>query len=221
MVLDANLQHMPKSRSGISTGIDLIRHSFVCDTIANLKALNVKLLSDGDEMTVTANNSHWRFDADGTAVDVTDNLIISPTAGVGKWVRTDATVAMKIAIAFGTSDAATLLIVPAGFTLKLQELFFEVTTNWAGGSSSAIGISSADTPHSTQGDLLGGAAGTVAAELTTTIGYTGENLGINFASAPFVAVLQATDTIRFDQITSTFTSGAGFLHVIANPIVAT
>lgn len=217
---DNNQQFVPPTRTAISSGIDLVRHSYVCDTIANLKGLKAGIREEGAEVLVTANGSRWRFSAASTAADTSDNFVLTPTTGSGRWLRTDQTVAMKIAIASGTADAATLFTVPTGFTLKLQELFFEVTTNWAGGSSSAIGISSADAPHSTKGDLLGGAAGTVAAELTTTIGYTGENLGINFASAPFVAVIKATDTIRFDRITSIFTSGAGFLHVIANPIAA-
>lgn len=217
--LDKQGRFVPPIRVNVAADVDLVRHTYVADTVALLKGLKAGIREEGQIALVTSNGSRWRFSAASTAVDTTNNFVLTPTAGTGRWLRTDQTVMMKLAIAFGTADAATLFTVPAGFTLKLTELFFEVTTNWAGGSSSAIGVSSADAPHSTQGDLLGGAAGTVAAELTTTIGYTGENVGANLAAAPFVAVLVATDTIRFDRITSAFTSGVGFVHVLVNPIV--
>ena len=109
---------------------------------------------------------------------------------------------------------------PAGFTLEFEKFFWEVTADFTGGSSSAIGVSSADAPHSTQGDLLGGAAGNVLAELTAAIGYTQGTIGVSYSAAPKLAVLVATDTVRFDRITSAFTAGAGFVHAVAHRIAA-
>ena len=215
---DRNGQHVPENRAGAFTGVDLIQHSFGVDTIANLKAIPARVRDNGMIAAVAANNSHWRFDADATAVDATDNFIVSPDAGTGKWVRADAVVHMKLAVAFGNADADDLFTVPAGMTLQLEEVFWEVTTSWTGGTSSAIGISSDTAPHETQGDLLGGAVGSVAAEITDAIGFTSEPRGASFTAAPFTPVLAAGSTIRYDEITSAFTAGAGFVHVVARQI---
>ncbi len=217
---DKQNRYIQPPRVNVAADVDLLDGVYVADTVAAMKGIPADIRAEGREALVTADGGHWRFSAASTAADTTDNFVLTPTAGDGRWLRTDQTVAMKIAIAFGTADAATLFTVPTGFTLRLQEPFFEITADWTGGSSSAIGISSADAPHSTQGDLLGGAAGTVAAEITAAIKYTGENRGVSFTAAPFMAVLVATDTIRFDRITSAFTAGTGFVHVIANQIVA-
>ncbi len=215
---DSKNQFTPEVRTGIQTGVDLVQNIYVSDTIANLKGVKAGLRDNGQLAVVTANDSRWRFDSTSTAVDTTDNFVVSPTNGLGKWLRVDKTVPMKIAVAFGTADAATLFTVPAGVNIQLQDVFWEVTADWTGGTSSAIGISSADAPHSTQGDLLGGAAGSLLADLTAAISITSDPRGASFTATPFTAVLKATDTIRFDRITSAFTAGTGFVHVVANQI---
>ena len=188
-------------------------------TKAALKALPADLRMDGMQAVVSADGSRWVFSGASTAADTTDHLVLTPDAGSGRWLRTDQTVPIKLPIGFATADAATLFTVPAGFRLQLDPLFWEVTADWTGGSSSAIGISSADAPHETKGDLLGGATGNVLADLTAAIGKTQGTKGVSFTTTPpGVVVLEATDTIRFDRITSAFTAGAGFVHAIVHQI---
>ncbi len=217
MAEDQNQQFVPPTRV-IATGITLVRHTLAAGTKAQLKALKADLREDGQEVIVTADRSKWVFVAANTAVDTTENLVLTPDAGTGAWLRADTVAHLKLAIAFGTADAATLFTVPAGFRLELEKVFWEVTADWTGGTSSAIGISSADAPHETQGDLLGGAAGDIAATLVAASGELQGTIGVSYSAAPLLAVLEATDTIRFDRITSAFTAGAGFVHAIARQI---
>ena len=214
---DKNQQFVPPTRV-IAAGVTLVRHTLAAATKAELKALKADLREDGQEAIVTADRSKWVFAAASAAVDTTENLVLTPDAGTGAWLRADTVAHLKLAIAFGTADAATLFTVPAGFRLELEKVFWEVTADWTGGSSSAIGISSADAPHETQGDLLGGATGDIAATLVAASGELQGTIGVSYSAAPLLAVLEATDTIRFDRITSAFTAGAGFVHAIARQI---
>lgn len=126
---------------------------------------------------------------------------------------------LKLPIAFGTADAAVLFTVPTltngAAAVKIDSLFWEVTTSFTGGSSSAIGVSSSNTRYSTKGDLLGGASGDVLATLVSTNTYVPGTLGAKYAAAATTGkiFLVAGDTLRFDRITSAFTAGAGFVHV--------
>ena len=61
----------------------------------------------------------------------------------------------------------------------------------------------------TQGDLLGGAAGDLAAGMGT--GFKGA-VGAKVATDGLV-VLEAGDTIIFDRIVDAYTAGAGFAHI--------
>lgn len=124
-------------------------------------------------------------------------------------------VALKLAIAFGTADAAVLYTVPAGQRLLVERCFWEVVTGFTGGASSAIGLSSSQTGNTTKGDIHGGAAGDVAATLTA--GAKPGTVGVDLASSG-VVILEAGATIRFDRITSAFTAGAGFVHVLGEII---
>jgi len=116
---------------------------------------------------------------------------------------------LTIPVDFNKADAAVLYTVPTGLRLQVTRCFWEVTTPWTGGTSSAIGLSSSNANYNTKGDLLGGASGDVAAGLTA--GFKGTN-GAKTASQGIV-VLVAGDTIRFDRITSAFTAGAGNVHI--------
>lgn len=122
---------------------------------------------------------------------------------------------LALPVDFNTADAATLFTVPTGYRLFLSRLFWEVTTPFTGGSSSAIGISSDATGFSTKGDLLGGATGDVLATLTA--GIKGGTVGAKFGSNG-VVVIPETKLIRFDRITSAFTAGAGLVHVQASAL---
>lgn len=151
----------------------------------------------------------WGFDAASSASDTTGNLVLTPSSGTGRWIRAEKFVDLKVAVGFGTADAATLFTVPTGFRLRPTRPFWEVTTPFSGGSSSAIGLSSSNAAYNTKGDLLGGAAGDLEAALTA--GMRGA-IGAKVASLALV-VLVATDTIRFDRIVSVYTAGAGFAHI--------
>lgn len=134
----------------------------------------------------------------------------------GVWTRNiPAAFALKLAVSYGTADAAVLLKVPADKRLLLERIFWEVTTAFSGGSSSAIGVSSSQTGYTTKGDLLGGASGDVAAALAA--GVKGGTLGADFGSNG-VVVLEPGAELRFDRVTSAFTAGAGFVHVIGRVI---
>lgn len=189
----------------------------VAATVASRAALQAIPLAsrlDGQMVMVEADQSQWQFVLASTAADTTGNLVLVPTdAAGGAWLRAADIVDLKLAIAFGTADAGTLFTVPAGFKLRVDRAFWEVTTSFTGGASSAVGISSTDTAFNTKGDILGGSTGDVAATLVSTGSpYKGGTIGAKYASNG-VVVLVAGDTVRFDRITSAFTAGAGFAHL--------
>jgi hypothetical protein len=115
---------------------------------------------------------------------------------------------VKCAISYETADGAVLFTVPSGCRLRLARAYWHVTTPFAGGSSSAIGVDSSNAAYATAGDLLGGASGDLEAALTA--GFKGGTIGAKFGSNG-VIVLDAGDTVRFQRIASAFTSGVGFV----------
>lgn len=183
-------------------------------TKATLKTLPAAARFDGLEALVLADNSRWVFRSASALVDVTDNLVLSPSAGSGAWLRADKAISMAFAIAFGTADAAALFTMPAsGFRLRADQVYWEITTSFAGGTNSAIGVSASIAPHSTKGDLLGGSGGDVAAAITSTIGVTQGTIGVSYSAAPKIVVLEPTAVVRYDRIVDVYTSGAGFVHI--------
>lgn len=176
---------------------------------AALAAVSTKGKVSGLEVTL-ADGSNWIYSSTSAAADTTSQLVVTPTTGSGRWLRTDKVFDLSLACAFGTADAAVLLTVPVGCSLRLEKAFWDVSVAWTGGTSSAIGLSSSNAGFSTKGDLLGGASGDVLAGLTTgKKGTVGAKMSGNL-----IVTLGAADTIRFDRITSAFTAGA------ANAIVS-
>lgn len=191
-----------------------------------LAAIAAAARTDGQVVRVLADSSgqpchsHWEFVAassltqDGLSVEGS-NIVIQPGAGTGRWLRLDQEFTAKIPVAYTNTDAAQLMLVPAGYSVKvLDDPFWDVTTGFTGGSSSAIGISSSNAGSSTKGDLLGGASG----DVTATLGATGVKQGTAGAKMGTIANrracrIEATEYLRFDRITSAFTAGAGFVHV--------
>ena len=92
----------------------------------------------------------------------------------------------------------------------MQGGYWEVTTGFTGGSSSAIGLNSSQSGHTTAGDVLGGSGGDVTA-LLGTAGIKEATIGADVAAG---LVLRAAETIKFNRITSNFTAGAGYAHVV-------
>lgn len=189
-------------------------------TLAALKALGTTQRSNGTFSQVLADGSKWRF-ASASTLTGDDLLVVTPTdaPSAGRWIRADAVVDLVLPITFNTADAAALYTVPAGFKLSLLQAFWEVTTSWTGGSSSAIGLSSSNGGLSTAGDVLGGSGGDVLATLVSTGAFAKGTVGAKMGGKP-AGVIVGAETIKFNRITSAFTAGAGNAHVVAAVIVA-
>ncbi len=184
-----------------------------------LAAINKAARDDGMVVVDISDRSTWAFNLASSASDATNNFAVTPAdAAGGAWLRVDNFVDVKLAIGFGTADATNLLTAPTGFLLKIGKAYWEVTTSFTGGASSAIGVSSTNANFNTKGDILGGAGGDVAATLVQTGSpYKGGTLGAKYGSNGFV-VLVGGDSVRFDRVTSAFTAGAGFVHLTAEVI---
>ena len=118
---------------------------------------------------------------------------------------------LRLPIAATNADGDVLFTVPANLNIWIRAAFWEVTTAFTGGSSSAIGVSSSLSPHDAAGDIHGGAAGDVLA--TLTVGFKRGTQGLSFTAAPNTVVLTAGATIKFNRVTSAFTAGDGYLHL--------
>lgn len=196
------------------------RYAAPVATLTELKGIPATNRVDGMQVLVTADNSRWKFLAAG-ALTGDDLLIVTPTAGTGTWLRLPGAVDLACPIAFGTANNAVLLTMPAGARLAVERLCWEVTADFTGGSSSAIGVSSSvnrGTDFTTAGDLLGGAGGDVLAALTAALGFTAGTIGTDMDTLTKTRrlMLVAADTVIFNRITSAFTAGTGFVHIIGN-----
>lgn len=186
--------------------------SGVADTAA-LTAIAAANRFNGMLVLRRSDGALFRFVTPSTAVvDGAGELVLAPDAGTGRWFRADKSAILKLPVAFGMADGATLMTVPTGMALKLTALpFWEVTTGWTGGSSSAIGVASSKASYNTAGDILGGAAGDVAATLVPGVipGTIGTKLDTLVEHQAFV--MNAAETLTYEEITSAFTAGAGFV----------
>lgn len=185
-------------------------------TIAALKGIAAANRYEGQTVLVQANGSLWRFSATSIlTTDAAEALAVEPTAGDGCWLRVDKAFIMKCPISFETADGAAIYTVPAGFAFRIAGMpYWEITTGFTGGSSSAIGISTNITDYEAKGDILGGASG----ELTATIGTAGDKAGtlgdeMNDNVGLQAMLFVAGSEFQFDRITSAYTAGAGFFCV--------
>jgi hypothetical protein len=189
--------------------------------VANLAALatvGVANASDGQLALDKATGYEWRFSA-ACALTADNILVAGSGSGNGRWLLVPGARKLVLPVTFATADAAVLLTVPTGALLALRRFYWTITTNWTGGTASAIGASSAKTGFTTKGDLHGGATGNVLAELTTALSPQPLTMGVKFdtfAETQPVALWKAGDNIIFDRITSIFTAGAGALNVICD-----
>lgn len=169
--------------------------------------------------TQTANDfvgpSTFEFRVGSAAVDATAQLVIAPGAGAtGKWICVDRAFNLSFAnITSATADATVLFTVPAGFRLAPWRFLFETGTAWSGGAG-AVGVSSSNAAFSTKGDLMGGAAGDVAANMGAAgfHGTIGTKMAASYVTRPPI-VLLAGDTIRWDVVVAGYTAGNGILNV--------
>src|SRR4051812_19535734 len=108
-------------------------------TRAAIKALPPKFRADGMLVMSVDDGSLWRFAATRTdATDVAEELLLIPSTGSGRWIRRDPCFTAKLAIGFGTADAAALLTMPENFIARIVGFpYWENTVAWSGGASSA------------------------------------------------------------------------------------
>lgn len=190
---------------------------------AAIKAVVATNRFDGMMAMARTDGSLWRFIAAAAqAADAaagSEQFILVPGAGTGRWVRSNGSFVAALPFAFGTADATALCTIPEGFVARLAGFpWWEIAVDMTGGASAAIGMSTAKTGYNTKGDLLGGATGDVLANLTA-----GVKVGTNGAKLDTIAHLQALilvegDILRFDAITSAFTAGNGVVRV---PLIIT
>ena len=189
-------------------------------TLAALKALSdLGDLVHGNEVTVDADGSKWRFHS-SSALTGDDILVATPDAtayaSAGRWLRAVGRTTLYLPFSFATADGATLLTVPTGCILKLDSAHWKITADMTGGSSSAIGIdSSVDT---TAGDLLGGSGGDVAAALTAGVKAGTVGTVMDTDAELHSKLLPAAATVRFQRITSAFTAGSGYVGLVVDII---
>lgn len=207
------MAYEPKHRP--SPQLDLAPRLSSTATVTSLKAIPPKLRHLGLTKVVEADRSVWFFDS-ASALTGDDLLVATPGSGSGRWLRAPGRAVLRLPFTFATADAAVLLTVPTGCELRLWDLYWEISADMTGGSSSAIGASSNKTGYTTKGDLLGGAAGDVAAALTAALSPAIGTIGAKVDADDLRAVFIAANTIRFDRITSVFTAGAGNVCVVAD-----
>jgi hypothetical protein len=185
--------------------------------VAALAAIPRDMRADG-QIICLGDGSLWRFSQAATASDPSGNLVVTPDAGAGRWLRMPGSLRLILPFTFATADAAALLTMPTGALFLVRKAFWTIDTDLTGGASSAIGLSSNKTGFTTKGDLLGGAAGDVAASLTAALSPANGTIGAKLDTVAELhsALWKAGDTFRFDRITSAFTAGAGAAHVVGD-----
>lgn len=202
--------------------VALVNGSGGFTTVANmaaLQALAASSISDGQMFMLQTDGSRWRYAAASVLTSDTGAaagpvwVATATTAGVGAFIRVSGLLDAAFTIGFGTADAAVLYTVPTGFTLRIDRTYYEIATSFTGGTNSAIGASSTNAAYNTKGDIQGGSGGDVASALVSTGGaFKAGTQGAKYGSNG-VVVLVGGNAVRFDQIASTFTAGAGKLHV--------
>ena len=202
------------------------------DVGATTRATNYMMQPQGREERVRVASMAGRLFAwhPTSTVTADDQLVIIPddrnmavdtalsASLAGRWLAVPGQfVNLALPFTYATADAAVLYTMPTGAAFKVEGLFWEVTTGFTGGSSSAIGVSTTKTTPtdwSAKGDLLGGSGGNVAATLIAGARIAG-TIGTDMDTIAKVrgAIWEATNIFRFDQITSAFTAGVGSVHV--------
>jgi hypothetical protein len=191
-------------------------------TLADLKAIEdgrtttnaCGMLPRGRTEFVRSLNRDFVY-SPASSLTADDQLVVRPndrtTLQTGRWLaKPGQIVDLEFNITHETADAATLYTVPVGCYLRVQRGYWEVTTDLTGGSSSAIGLSSDQSPYTTKGDLHGGSGGDVAATLVAG-DYILGTIGTDIAAG---VILTPGKLVRFDRITSAFAAGAGKAHLI-------
>ena len=199
------------------------RHAGTFATKTALRALSAKGRCDGMLAFVKADRSTWMFDAaSALTTDEAEALALEPAVGAGCWLRVDSGFVAKLPIAFGMADGATIWTIPEGFAVRASGMpYWENTVSWTGGAASAIGVACSRTGFTAAGAVLGGAAGDVAATLVA--GIAAGTIGTGFDSLAEIqaALFEEGDVFTYEEITSAFTAGSGFvcmpIHIAVAP----
>lgn len=190
----------------------------IAAAVADLTALKAIAAADravGMIVHKQDDGSLWRFVSSSVTGD--DIVIATPSAGSNRWARMPGKAVLSLAFTYATANNAVLWTVPTGCIFLPDEFFWTVSTTFAGGTSSALGVNSSKTSYTTAGDLLGGAGGDVAATLTAPTPVTKPIFGTVGAGFDDIAkrrmALVAGDTIKLNRIASAFTSGVGAVNI--------
>lgn len=184
-------------------------------TLAELKALSAAEREDYTRVRVGGAAYQWNAES---VLAGDDLLVVEPDDGSdGRFLLAPyQTAQLSLPFTFATADAAALLTLPAGAMIIPRDFWWNVTADMTGGAGSAIGVSSTAAGYTTKGDLLGGATGDVAATLTAAASPTWGTIGAKWDTVPERrAFIRAGEVVRYDQITSAFTAGAGSVEMIA------
>ena len=202
---------------GDALALDLANRTSSVATITALKGVAANRRNMGLEKLVEADGSRWVFH-DSSALTGDDVLVVTPTAGSGRWLRKTGTVLLTLPFTHATADAAVLLTLQAGQLMLIRKFYWDIAADMTGGASSAIGVSSTKTGFTTKGDLLGGAAGDVAAALTLLLSPANGTIGAKMDSVSelHTTLWKSADILRFDEITSSFAAGSGSVCVVAD-----
>lgn len=126
---------------------------------------------------------------------------------------------LKLPLLFSQVDGAVLFTVPAltngAAAVRVRDAFWEITTTYVTAGSAKLAVSSSRAPFTGVGSILGG-AGDTAATLVSTTKYVPGTIGTGFSTGAVTTgkiLLVAGDTITLNVVTSTFSAGAGFLHL--------
>lgn len=212
--IDAIAQRSPYGRlPSTTTSGTLARESRSIATataLANIAATDARR-TDGS-VVMLADGSQWRFHSTSSAADTTSTVVITPAVGSGRWLRLTGAVDLALtAVDYTTADSAVVFTMPVGARLRVARMYMVNSIAWSGGTNSAIGFSSSQSPHNTKGDLHGGAGG----ELTAAAG-TGAKEGTIGADLAAGVILEAGATVIFDRIVSVYTAGAGVPHIVGD-----
>jgi hypothetical protein len=185
-------------------------------SVAAIKAITAANRQAGTIVLNTADQSLWRFHAT-SALTGDDLLVITPTAGDGRWLRLPGPAVLSVAITYATANNAVLWTVPTGARIRPVDFYWGVTSSFTGGTVSAIGVSSNKANYTTAGDLLGGATGDVLATLAAAATPIFGTIGAGFDTvAKRRAIWLPTDNLKFNRITSAFTAGVGTVNVVCD-----
>lgn len=181
------------------------------DTLTTLKAIPADRRVNGQVFLVLADNTLWKFHS-SSALTGDDILVAAPGSGSGRFLRMPGAGKFELPFTSATADGTALLMMQAGQELAVERAAWRIAVDLTGGAASAIGLSSnktSPTNWSTKGDILGGAAGDVAATLVAgfKVGTIGTEMDTLTKTRGLVLV--SGDTVKIDRITSAFTAGSG------------